>query len=457
MKKHAGGARFEMDLCSGAILPKMLLFALPLMASSILQLLFNAADVIVVGRFAGENSLAAVGSTGSLVNLLTNLFVGLSVAANVLSARAYGAQREKDLEGIVHTSIALSLVSGLVLAVVGIAIAPAVLRAMQSPPGVIELATLYLRIYFLGMPAMMLYNFGSAILRSVGDTRRPMLYLLGAGVVNVVLNLIFVCLLHWDVAGVAAATVISQFISALCVLRCLMKEEGGIHLELRDLRIEKYKLLRLLKIGLPAGVQGMLFSLSNVVIQSSVNGFGAIVVAGNSAASNIEGFVYASMNAFYQAAISFTSQNVGARRYERVNRVLLTGEGCVIAVGLAMGVGAWFFGDALLGLYSDQPAVIQAGLARLSVVSVTYALCGVMDVLVGTLRGLGQSVLPMVVSLLGACAFRLVWLATVFQLPAFHTVETIYVSYPISWIMTALAHALCFLLVRKKLARQWGC
>lgn len=457
MSNRKGGSRFEMDMCSGSVLKKMLLFALPLMCSSILQLLFNAADIIVVGQFAGDDSLAAVGSTTSLINLLTNLFVGLSVAANVLVARFYGAQRQRDLKITVHTSMTVSIVGGLALTVIGVAATPAILELMQSPPEVLELAVIYLRIYFLGMPAMMIYNFGSAILRAVGDTRRPLYFLFASGVVNVVLNLVFVICCHMGVMGVAIATVISQTISAACILWCMVREEGGMHLDWRSLGIDRYKLVRLLKIGLPAGIQGMLFSLSNVCIQSSVNVFGATIVAGNSAASNIEGFVYVAMNAFYQATISFTSQNVGARRYERVNRILWTAQGCVIAVGVLLGVGAWFFNEPLLGLYTNSAQVVEAGRVRLSIIAIPYALCGMMEVVVGSLRGLGKSVMPMIVSLMGACVFRLVWLATVFQIQQFHTIEVIYISYPISWILTTLVHFICFIIVRRKLAKQWGC
>lgn len=457
MSNRKGGSRFEMDMCSGSVLNKMLLFALPLMCSSILQLLFNAADIIVVGQFAGDDSLAAVGSTTSLINLLTNLFVGLSVAANVLVARFYGAQRQRDLKITVHTSMTVSIVGGLALTVIGVAATPAILELMQSPPEVLELAVIYLRIYFLGMPAMMIYNFGSAILRAVGDTRRPLYFLFASGVVNVVLNLVFVICCHMGVMGVAIATVISQTISAACILWCMVREEGGMHLDWRSLGIDRYKLVRLLKIGLPAGIQGMLFSLSNVCIQSSVNAFGATIVAGNSAASNIEGFVYVAMNAFYQATISFTSQNVGARRYERVNRILWTAQGCVIAVGVLLGVGAWFFSEPLLGLYTNSAQVVEAGRVRLSIIAIPYALCGMMEVVVGSLRGLGKSVMPMIVSLMGACVFRLVWLATVFQIQQFHTIEVIYISYPISWILTTLVHFICFIIVRRKLAKQWGC
>ena len=448
--------KYEIDMCNGPILKKMLLFAIPLMFSSILQLLFNAADIVVVGRFAGDDSLAAVGSTSSLINLLTNLFIGLSVGANVLVARYFGAKKEDELKETVHTAMTLSLIGGIALTVIGIVGAPIILTWMQSPPEVLDLAVVYLRVYFVGMTATMVYNFGSSILRAVGDTKRPLYFLSIAGVVNVTLNLIFVIVFHWGVFGVGLATVISQVISAGLVLRCLMREQGGIRLDLKCLGINKGKLLQIMQIGIPAGFQGMLFSLSNVVIQSSVNSFGNIVVAGNSAASNIEGFVYVAMNAFYQAAISFTGQNVGAGKYSRVNKIMLAAEGCVIFFGLVLGNLAVLFGEPLVGIYSDSAAVITAGVLRLSIICAPYCLCGMMDVMVGVLRGLGYSIAPMIVSLLGACAFRLVWIATIFQVDQFHTIETVYFSYPISWTLTFAAHLVTFVIVRKRLKKRWG-
>lgn len=447
---------YTMDLCEGSILKKLLLFALPLMASSVLQLFFNAADVIVVGRFAGDNSLAAVGSNGSIINLLTNIFIGLSVGANVLVARYFAAKQEEELRRTVHTAITVSVISGVLLAVIGVVAAKQVLIWMQSPAEVIELSTLYLRIYFLGMPAMMAYNFGAAILRGVGDTKRPLYYLTISGVVNVVLNLIFVVAFHMDVAGVALATIISQCISAYMVLRCLMKEEGGIRLQRQYLGVDRDIFRAILKIGLPAGLQGSLFSISNVVIQSSINSFGATVVAGNSAASNIEGFVYMAMNAFSQAIVAFTSQNLGAGKYERINKILITTQLCVLVVGGVMGNAMYLFGEPLLGLYSDSAAVVEAGMRRLSVISVMYALCGMMDVMVGCLRGLGYSVMPMIVSLLGVCAFRMVWISVLFMSEQFHNIMTVYYAYPVSWTLTLTVHVLCFLIVRRKLKKRWG-
>ena len=446
--------KYEIDMCEGSILKKMLIFTLPLMLSSVLQLLFNAADIVVVGRFAGDNALAAVGSTSSLINLLTNVFIGLSVGTNVLTARFYGADKKKDLKETIHTSIALSVISGIILTFVGIIFAKQILIWMAAPDGVLELAALYIRIYFIGMTSIMVYNFGSAILRAVGDTKRPLHFLFASGVVNVILNLIFVIFFNMGVAGVAAATAISQTLAAFLVIRCLVKEQGVIHLELRECRIKKEKLLSIMQIGLPAGFQGVVFSLSNVVIQSAINSFGATVVAGNSAASNIEGFVYVAMNAFYQACISFTSQNYGARKMDRIPKILITSEFYVIMTGVILGNLAYFFGNELLHIYSSSDDVIAAGLVRMSVICTTYALCGVMDVLVGALRGIGYSIVPMIVSLLGACVLRLIWIATVFQIDKYHSARTVYLSYPISWTITLSVHLICFLVLWRKVKNK---
>ena len=446
--------KYEMDMCNGSILKKMLIFAVPLMCSSILQLLFNAADVVVVGRYAGDNSLAAVGSNTALINLLTNLFVGLSVGANVLVAHYYGAREKEDLKKAIHTIMTVSLLSGVLLTVVGVFGARHFLAWMDTPDKVLDLATTYLRIYFAGMTATMIYNFGAAILRAVGDTKRPLYYLTFSGIVNVGLNLLFVIKFDMDVAGVALATVISQFLSAFLILRCLIKEQGEIHLDLKSLSIDKGNLMKILRVGLPAGFQGVLFALSNVVIQSSINGFGEIAVAGNSAASNIEGFVYMAMNAFYQSAISFTSQNVGAGRYSRINKILGTALMYVVIVGLGMGLTVVAFGRTLLGLYTSNPLVIDAGIVRLKYIVTCYFLCGIMDVMVGSLRGLGYAIMPMIVSLIGACGLRIIWLTTFFKLDVFHTVEMIYITYPVSWTITFLVHVICFNIVRKKFPRK---
>ena len=446
--------QYEIDMCNGPILSRMLRFSIPLMCSSVLQLLFNAADIVVVGRWAGDNSLAAVGSNTALIGLLTNLFVGLAVGANTLAAKSFGARDREELHRVVHTSILLSILSGVLLAVVGVFGARTILTWMQTPDNVLGLAALYLRIYFLGMPATMVYNFGAALLRAEGDTQRPLYFLSLAGVVNIVLNLFFVIVCHLDVAGVAIATVISQCISAALVLRCMTKDTGPLHLDLRKLRIHSRTMGKILQVGLPAGFQGILFSLSNVVIQSSVNTFGEVIMAGNSAAANIEQFVYVSMNAMYQATISFVSQNYGAGNYHRIRKIVIRAQICVLVVGLVLGNLATLFGRELLAIYTTSPAVIDAGLIRMRIVCTTYAVCGMMDVMVGGLRGIGYSVMPMLVSLVGACGLRLLWIATIFQLPQFHTIQMLYWSYPVSWTITVAVHVLCFLWALKRVKRH---
>ena len=443
---------YEMDMCNGPILSKVLVYAFPLMLSGILQLLFNAADVIVVGRYAGSQSLAAVGSTSALINLLVNVFIGLSVGVNVLVAQYYGAKKEDDVNETVHTAVAISLVSGVFLVFVGFLLSRPLLELMGTPEDVIDKSTVYMKFYFAGMPVIMLYNFGSAVLRAVGDTRRPLYYLTIAGVVNVLLNVFFVTQLNMDVAGVALATVLAQVISAGLVVRALMQSEGCLKLELKKLRIDKSKLKRIVRVGLPAGMQGAIFSISNVLIQSSVNSFGSIAMAGNTTAQNIEGFIYTAMNAVYQTNLSFTSQNYGGRKFSRLNRITLTCVGVVTVVGLVLGLSCYGAGEFLVGIYSSDPEVVQYGLTRLSVFGMTYFICGIMDTMVGAIRGLGYSILPMCVSLTGACAFRIVWIYTIFQWN--RTLMTLYLSYPASWIVTTIAHVVCFIIIRKKLPKE---
>lgn len=441
--------KYEIDMCNGPILSKLVIFAFPLMLSGILQLLFNAADIIVVGRFAGSESLAAVGSTSSLINLLTNVFIGLSVGANVLVARYYGSQSRRDLEETVHTSILLAVIGGVILIAVGLSLAAPLLEMMGTPEDVLPLSVLYIKIFFVGMPATLLYNFGSAVLRAVGDTRRPLYFLLTAGVINVILNLIFVIKFSMGVAGVALATVVSQCISACLIIRCLVISEADYRLCLRKLRLVPDKVKSIVRIGLPAGLQGAIFSISNVLIQSSVNSFGSVAMAGNTAASNIEGFVYTAMNAIYQTALSFGSQNFGAKKYRRMAKIQLYCLGLVTIIGLVLGNGAVFFGRQLLGIYSSDQIVIQYGLNRLRIIATTYCVCGVMDVMVGGLRGMGCSVIPMIVSLTGACALRVVWIYTVFAV--YRTLPVLYISYPVSWAVTFLAHVITYVIVRRKM------
>ena len=450
--------KYEMDMTEGALLPKVLLFSLPLIASGILQLLFNAADMVVVGRFAGKEYLAAVGSTGSLINLMVNVFIGLSVGGSVAVAKSFGAGDPAAVHKAVHTAMSLAVIAGVVVGLIGFIFCRPLLKLMDNP--VLDLATTYMKIYFLGMPFNMIYNFGASILRAVGDTRRPLTYLTIAGVVNVVLNLITVVLLRMNVAGVAIATVASQAVSAVLVVACLMRSHGVVHLDVKELRIHKRQLIDIARVGLPAGLQGSLFSISNVLIQSSINSFGEVVVAANSAGSNLEGFVYTAMNAIHQAALTFASQNLGAGKIRRVRRSMWVCIATVTVIGLVMGNLLYMCGEPLLSLYLDDPTaidpltgvtVLEYGMKRLFYLVPLYCLCGLMDVMVGTLRGIGYSVMPMIVSLTGACLFRVVWIMTIFA--ANPTLDILYVSYPISWALTFGAHMLCYLFIaRKKLA-----
>ncbi|MFQ6806925.1 MAG: MATE family efflux transporter [Lachnospiraceae bacterium] len=445
---------YEMDMTSGPLLKKILIFSVPLMLSGILQLLFNAADIIVVGQFTGSSALAAVGSTSSLINLFVNVFIGFSIGANVLVAQYFGARDEKNVHETVHTSILLAIICGLILIVAGISLAPPMLELMDTPDEVLGQAVLYMRIYFVGMPATLVYNFGAAILRAVGDTRRPLYYLFVAGCVNVVLNLFFVVVCGRGVDGVAIATVISQVISAALIVRCLVKSDGMYRLNLSMLKLHRQKVIQIARIGLPAGFQGAIFSISNVLIQSSVNSFGSIAMAGNTAASNIEGFIYTCMNAVYQTSLSFTSQNLGAGKIKRISRILVECLVVVFLVGAVMGFLAYTFGAELLRIYSTDPEVIENGLHRMRVICQTYYLCGMMDVTVGALRGLGYSVMPMLVSLAGVCGVRIVWIFTAFVWS--RSLFTLYISYPISWGATFVIHLVCFAVVYRKLKARRG-
>lgn len=446
----------NVDMCNGSLFKSLVRFAVPLMLSGVLQLFFNAADVVVVGKFAGDESLAAVGATTTLINLLTNLFIGLSVGANVLVANYYGARQEKDVHETVHTAMTISVFSGVFLTALGVIAAPFLLSLMQTPADVIDLSVIYLRTYFMGMPAVMVYNFGSAILRAAGDTKRALYILLSSGVVNVAFNLVFVIAFHWGVFGVGLATVISQYISAVFIVLCLVREKSLIRLELKKLRIYKKKLLRILQIGIPAGFQGMMFSLSNVVIQSSINGFGKVIVAASAASVSVEGFAFTSMNAFHQAAVSFTSQNIGARKFDRVSKILYISLFYVVIVGAFFAFLFLGFGKNLIGFYTTSPGVITEGVKRLTIIAGSYFICGMMDVTSGSLRGMGYSFTPMIVSLLGVCVLRVVWVATVFQMERFHTVETIYYSYPVTWTVTFAAHLITFLIAKGLLKKKWN-
>lgn len=439
------------NMLEGPLLGPIFLFAMPLFITSVLQLAFNAVDIIVVGKFTGHHALAAVGATGPVINLLVTMFMGISIGASVIMGQNVGARDFKNAQDTLHTAIGISILGGILVLFAGIFTAMPLLRLMQTPPEVIELSGEYLKIYYIGMPGFMVYNFGSALLRAIGDSRRPMYFLTISGVFNVICNLIFVIVFKMGVAGVAIATTISQYIAAALIVASLLKADGYMKLSFDKIRISKDKALGMMKIGLPAGFQGALFSISNILIQSGINSFGSVVMAGNTAAGNLEGFVYMGMNAVYQTSLSFTSQNMGAKQYDRVKKIFWTCVGVVIGVGLFLGVGAWLFGDKLLRLYTSEPEVIKYGVERLGVVSATYFLCGIMDTMVGGLRGMGYSITPMVVSLTAVCILRMIWIATIFQ--SIHTPVILYLSYPVSWIFAAIGHYINYLYAMKKLKK----
>ena len=446
--------RYELDMLNGPVMPRLLSFAVPLILSSVLQLTFNAADVIVVGQFEDKAALAAVGAPGSLINLLINLFLGFSVGANVVTARHHGAGDYRGASLAVHTSMALSLISGVLVGLFGFFMAGPLLGMMNTDEDFLPLATKYMSIYFLGMPANMMYNFGAAILRAVGDTRRPLLYLTISGFVNVLLNLLFVIVFRWSVAGVALATVIAQVISAVLVVLCLMRSDGSIHLDLKRLKVDKHMVGQIAKVGLPAGLQGTFFSISNVLIQSTVNSFKTAATAGNTTASNLEGYIYVAMNAIYQSAITFTSQNVGARRFDRISRISKASLVAVTGIGVGLGGLIVLCRDFLFRLYTQDPDVIQAATTRLVIIATTYFLCGLMDVMVGLLRGMGSSITPMIVSVMGACVFRILWIT--FILPMDWSLRLLYISYPASWALTFSVHLVCYFIVKKRLFMREG-
>ncbi|MBO5564703.1 MAG: MATE family efflux transporter [Lachnospiraceae bacterium] len=445
--KHPVGKHYEMDMTSGSLLPKILTFAIPLMISGILQLLFNAADIVIAGRFAAsaDRAIAAVGSTSSIVNLLVSLFIGMSVGVNVLAARFFATKQVKEMQETVHTAVALSLAGGIIMILVGELLCHQILVWVDSPEDVIGLSTIYLRIYFLGMPMTLLYNFGNAIHQAIGDTRTPLLCLSLAGIINVTLNLLFVIVFHMDVAGVALATILSQTISAIMLARSLINGEEIYRLDIKKIRFYPDKLKRILQFGIPAGLQSAVFSISNVLIQSSVNSFGSVVMAGNAAAANLEGFVYIAMNSIYQTCISFVGQNYGVKNFKRINTVLYTCLATVTVIGLVLGILFNLGGPLLLSIYTTRQETIRYGMTRLLYISLPYCICGCMDTICGAVRGMGRSILPMIVSLFGSCVFRVIWVLAVF--PQFRSIETLYISYPISWAMTALLHYLCFRLI----------
>ena len=439
-------------MTNGNLFKKILIFTIPIMLSSILQLLFNTVDMIVIGQFAGDASLAAVGSTSALINLIVNLFIGVSIGANVVVSRAVGQGNMEKAQRAVHTAILFSLIAGSVLIVFGIFTARTWLTLMGTTADSIDKATIYLQIYFAGSVFNMVYNFGASILKSVGETRRPLYYLLFAGIANALLNLLFVISFNMDVAGVATATIISQGISALLVIIYLMKRPGYVNLKLRNLRIHSKELIQMILIGLPAGIQSCLISFSNVFIQSAVNSFGStIIVSGNTASANIEGFVWVSMNSFYQAAIAFTGQNYGANKIKNSKKILLICMLYTLITGVILGGGAYLLRVPLINLYTSGEAVKYAEI-RITIICLSYFLCGLMDLPVGSMRGLGNSIAPMIISILGMVVFRIIWISTVFE--ANHELWVLYISYPISWVATELVHYVCFIFTYKKRLRQ---
>ncbi len=439
------------QMLRGPLLPAVIRYTIPIILTGILQLLFNAADLVVVGRFCGSISVAAVGNTGSLTSLFVNLFIGISVGVGVTVAQGLGAKDEETVRRAVHTALPAALISGVVLTVLGITFCETFLRWMGTPADVLPLSATYMRIYFAGITFNMVYNFCAAILRAAGDTKTPLIYLTIAGVINVLLNLVFVIVLHMNVAGVALATTISQGVSAILVVWALVRRKDACRLELKKMRIYKPQLVKALTIGLPAGLQSSLFSISNVLIQSSVNSFGNVVMSGNAAANNIESFLFVSMNAFHQTALNFTGQNVGAGNYRRVKAVLFTCLGCVAVLGTAVGVGCYGFATNLLSVYiTDSPEAITWGVIRMGYIFLPYALCGVMDVTTGSLRGMGVSFTPTLISVVGICGVRIGWIMTLFQIPRFHTLKSLYISYPVSWVLTFIGQMIAFFVIYRR-------
>lgn len=441
----------NINMLDGPLFLNIVKYTLPIIFTNILQLLFNAADLIVVGRFCGSEAVAAVGATTSLIHLLTNFFIGLSTGTGVVAAMAIGSKSREDTEHIVHTAIPTAVISGVILTAVGISLSEKILVLMDTPKDILPFSAQYMKIYFLGITATMVYNFAAAVLRAAGDTESPLVFLTLSGILNVILNVVFVVLFDLNVAGVAIATAVSQVLSAVLVLWALMKRTDYCRLQLSRIRIYKAPLFKLLKIGVPAGIQSSLFSISNVLIQSSINSFGKIVVSGSSAAANIEGFVYVVMDSFQQTALNFTGQNVGVKNYKRVKRIFLTCLACTFTVGLLLGSAVCVFGKQLLAIYiTDSPQAIEQGMVRLMFICLPYFIIGMMNIATGVIRGMGESLAPMIITVLGVCVMRIAWIYTVFRLPEFHTTGGLYVSYPISWTVTFIAELIAFIVIYKK-------
>ena len=439
-------------MCNGTIMDKLISFSLPLMLSSILQLMFNAVDIIVVGRFSGSQALAAVGSTTALINIFTNLFIGISLGVNVLAARYFAAGRDKEMSEAVHTAVTLALLSGIAMAFVGAGASGFALGLMDTPADVIDQSVTYMRIYFMGMPFFMLYNYGAAVLRAVGDTKRPLVFLIIAGLANVVLDLLLVIVIPLGVAGVAVGTVASQMISSILVLRCLYKSEGSYQLRFSKLTMKWSYLKLIFQVGVPAGIQSTVINISNALLQSSVNSFGSTAMAGYTAANNILGFLYVAVNAVTQACMSFTSQNYSVGKQKRMDRVLMDCMVLSVVVSVVLGVGAYIFGSQVLRIYTADTDVIRCGLEILSITTVPYFLCGIMDLIPGALRGMGHSAVPMILSVIGTVGIRVLWIYGFF--PQHRSLQFLFISYPGSWIATIIMQAVCFYFVRRSCIRQ---
>ncbi len=442
--------KYEIDMVNGPLFSKLIIFAIPLALSGMLQLLFNAVDIIVVGRFAGSDSLAAVGATTSLINICITLFVGISMGVNVLAGGAFATKDEKQMQEIVHTAYGAAILLGVMMVFVGNGITRPALMLMKTPADIIDKSVLYMRIYFLGMPFLMTYNFGSAVLRAIGDTRRPMYYLVIAGVCNVILNLVLVIVFHLGVIGVGAGTVLSQLVSSILTARCLIRAEGSYRYEPKLTHINGRVFGRILSIGLPAGLQSMLVNVSNALIQSSVNSFGTIAIAGNTAANNLNGFLYMACNSITQTGLSFASQNAGVKNYKRIDKILGACVVLEIVLETVLGVLCYVFARQILGIYSSDPDVIAVGIINVSIICVPYALCGIMDMVPGVTRGMGYSIPPMIIHIIGVVGFRFFWIFLVFT--HFHSLESLYISYPISWIITASSQLVCYGILRRRLA-----
>ena len=450
--------RRSTNMLSGPLWSSLITYTIPIMITSILQLLFNAADLVIVGRFSGSINVAAVSATGAITNLIVNLFIGLSVGAGVTVAHALGGNQTKEAHRTVHTALPTAIIGGVILSVVGVIFSETFLIMMKTPENVLPLSAKYMRIYFCGMTFTMVYNFCASILRAAGDTKSPLLFLMISGVINVILNIFFVVAFNMTVDGVALATIISQAVSAILVVIALMRRTDACKLSFKQMRFYKQPFLKIIRIGLPAGIQSSMFSISNVIVQSSINSFNSeALMSGNGAAANIEGFIFVLMNSFHQTAVNYIGQNMGAHQYKRIKKIFGLCLMYVAIAGFAAGFSVWTFGEKLLGIYiTDSQEAIQYGLTRFNYIALPYFVCGLMDVSTGSLRGLGASFTPMLLSILGVCGIRIMWIYTVFQIPKYHTPEWLYLSYLISWFGTFVFQTAAFIIIYKKQVRSYN-